>query len=87
MSFLHKRMQLNFGDIVEVDCSHQCNIMIMSDSNFSNYKRGSRFQYYGGHYTHLPARITVPSSGSWNVVLDIGGRAATIRHSINIIPA
>ncbi len=87
MSFLHKRMQLNQGDTVVVDCSHQCNIMIMTDSNFSNYKRGNGFQYYGGHYSRLPAQILVPNNGAWNIVLDLGGGSASIRHSISIIPA
>ncbi|MEN4910791.1 DUF1883 domain-containing protein [Erwinia amylovora] len=80
-------MQLNAGDIVVVDCSHQCNIMILTDHNFSNYKRGSRFEYHGGHYKMLPARIQVPHDGEWNVVLDLGGRGANIRHSISVIRA
>ena len=87
MSFLHKRMHLNAGDIVVVDCSHQCNVMILTDNNFSNYQRGGQFHYHGGHYKRLPARIQVPHSDEWNVVLDLGGGSASIRHSISVIPA
>lgn len=87
MSFLHKRLQLHQGDIVVVDCSHQCNIMILTDSNFNNYKRGGRFEYHGGFYERLPARIAAPHTGAWNVVLDLGGGSAHIKHSISVIPA
>lgn len=87
MSFLHKRMHLNHGDIVVVDCSHQCNVSILTDTNFSNYKSGRRYQYHGGFFKMLPARIQAPSTGYWNVVIDLGGGSANIRHSISVIPA
>lgn len=86
MSFLHKRMHLNKGDIVVVDCSHQCNVMILNDGNFCNYRKGKRFECHGGFYKMLPARIAVPHSGDWNVVLDLGGGSASVRHSISVIP-
>ncbi|HAT3656900.1 TPA: DUF1883 domain-containing protein [Citrobacter freundii] len=89
MDFLHKRMHLNAGDTVVVQCSHQCNVLLMTDSNFNSYKRGAGFQHHGGggFFTHLPARLVVPSSGTWNVTIDLGGGSANIRHSISIIPA
>ena len=85
MSFLHKREHMNRGDCAVVDCSHQCNVMLMDDNNFSKYKRGGRFGYLGGFYSRLPAEISVPHTTNWNIVLDLGGGSATVRHSINII--
>ena len=87
MSFLHSREHLNTGDIVEVDCSHQCNIVLVDDANFSNYKNGRSFKHYGGggFFKKLPARLQAPHSGYWNIVLDLGGGSATVRHSIRII--
>ena len=84
MSFLHSREHLNRRDTVIVNCSHQANIMVMSDSNFSNYQSGDQFQYHGGHYKRLPAQIPVPTSGNWNIVIDLGGGSARISHSIQI---
>lgn len=84
MDFLHKREHLNEGDIVEVDCSHQCNVRLTTDSQFSNFKNGRRHEYYGGAYERLPARIAVPHSGYWNITIDLGGRRAQISHSITI---
>jgi hypothetical protein len=87
MQFLHQREYLHDGDIVVVDCSHRCNVRLMSDSDFQSYRRGGRHHYFGGHYERLPARIAVPSNGYWNITLDLGGGSASIRHSINILKA
>nr|WP_231398201.1 DUF1883 domain-containing protein [Photorhabdus temperata] len=82
-------MHLNQGDVVVVQCSHQCNVLLMTDSNFSNYRSGHGFQHHGGggFFQRLPARLTAPYSGHWNVTIDLGGGSATIHHSISVIPA
>ncbi|HDR0999173.1 protein of unknown function [Pasteurella multocida] len=84
-NFIHAKEHLNSGDIVSVNCSHQCNVMLMTDLNFQHYRRGERFQYYGGFFTHFPARISTPSTGYWNIIIDLGGGRANIQYSINII--
>lgn len=48
MQYLHKRMHLNAGDTVVVDCSHQCNILLMTDSSFNGYRNGGNFEHHGG---------------------------------------
>ena len=87
MQFLHQREYLNQGDVVEVHCTHRCNIRLMSDSDFASYRRGGSHHYYGGHYDRLPAHIAVPHDGYWNVTLDLGGGSASIRHSIRFLKA
>jgi hypothetical protein len=84
MGFLQSKEYLNAGDVVIVNSSHQCNIMLLDDSNFRIYQAGGRFTCYGGFYKMLPARIAVPSTGHWNIVLDLGGRNATIKYSIRV---
>jgi hypothetical protein len=84
MSFLHQRESLNRGDVVTLDCDTQCNFMLMDDSSFSTYKRGGRFTHYGGHFKRFPARIVTPRSGSWNIVVDLGGAQASIRYNLSI---
>ena len=87
MQFLHQREYLNQGDVVVVDCSHRCNIRLMSDADFNSYRRGGPHHYYGGHYDRLPARIVVPDDGFWNITLDLGGGSASIRRCIGIMKA
>jgi len=85
LSYIHSREYFSAGDIVVVECNYQCNVMLMDDANFRSYRSGSRFTYYGGYYHLLPARIAVPCDGWWNVVLDLGGRSATIRYDFRVI--
>ena len=82
---LHKRLHLEDGNLVEVNSDTQANVLLMSDVAYSSYKRGESYNYYGGFFTHFPSRIAAPHSGYWNVVLNLGGGAATVRHSISII--
>ena len=84
-NFIHAREFLDDGDVVIVNCDHQCNVLVMSDSDFSNYKRGGQFHYHGGFYKMLPARIAVPHSGHWNTVIDLGGGRANIRYNIGYL--
>jgi hypothetical protein len=81
--FIHERRHLTRGDLVVVDCDHQCNVRLTDDRNFEEFRHGRRHQYYGGFYRTLPARIVVPSSGHWNVVIDLGGRRATAKYQIS----
>src|ERR1700719_4119898 len=36
--FIHAREYLHQGDVVIVDCDHQCNVRLMDDSDFSSYR-------------------------------------------------
>lgn len=89
MEFLHERKYLHRGDAVIVASSHQCNILLTDDSNFSNYKTGRAFTHEGGggFFEKLPARLIVPRDGNWNITLDLAGGTATIKHSITIVKA
>ncbi|MBI3675945.1 MAG: DUF1883 domain-containing protein [Proteobacteria bacterium] len=69
---VHAKEYLNAGDVVIVNCDHQCNVLVMDDSNFNSYRNGSQCRYFGGFFRRLPARVPVPHSGNWNVVVDAG---------------
>ncbi|QXI30791.1 DUF1883 domain-containing protein [Pseudomonas vanderleydeniana] len=93
MKFIHQREHLNEDDIVVIECSQTCNIRLMSDANFRSFKNGGRHTYHGGAFDTFPARITVPSTGFWNITLDtvVTKRAISVtrkpnmKHSIRII--
>jgi hypothetical protein len=81
--FIHSREYLERGDVVIVQCDHQCNVLVMDDSNFSSYRQRRSYRYDGGgFYKMLPARISVPHSDNWNVVIDLGGGRANIKYGI-----
>ena len=79
---IHPREYLSGGDIVVVNCTHQSDVMVMDDLNYGAYRRGSSARYYGGFYKRLPARIAVPHSGHWNIVLNAPGGA---RYGMSVI--
>lgn len=85
MDFIHAREYLNEGDVVRLDCDTQCNFMLTTDTQFSSYRRGGRFQYYGGHFRYFPAQICVPHSDNWNVIIDLGGGRANIRYNLSYV--
>jgi len=70
MKFIHQREHLNEDDIVVIECSQRCNIRLMNDANFRCFKNGGRHTYHGGAFDRFPAKITVPSTGFWNITLD-----------------
>jgi hypothetical protein len=87
MKFLQYDFNLNTGDVVEVTLDKQANVQLMDDSNFSNYRRGQRFRYHGGLAKNSPVRLSAPHAGHWNLVIDLGGGAGSIRASVRTIKA
>jgi len=83
MSHIHAREHLAGGSVVQVDCDHQCNVLVMDDHNYRHYRQGGSYRYHGGFYRQLPAVIPIPTTGNWNVVLDLAGGEANIRYSIS----
>ncbi len=83
---LHSREYLDSNDVVEVESDTQCNVMLMTDTDYSNFKSRRDFQYIGGFFKSFPARLVPNHSGNWNIVLSLPpGHRATIRHSIDIL--
>ncbi len=85
MRFIHQRRHLNKGDIVQLDCDTQCNFMLLTDAAYAAYQQVRRFSYCGGTFKHFPARIAVPESGDWNIIIDLAGATDEIRYNITIV--
>jgi hypothetical protein len=86
MEFLHSQVETRSGNAIEVSLEgNAANVLVMDSSNFSSYRRGGRIHYYGGHFTRSPAIIRPPSSGTWHVVIDLGGRRGHVRASVRVI--
>lgn len=85
MRFIHQRRYLNVGEIVQLDCDTQCNFMLLTDAAFESYQRVRQFHYCGGTFKHFPARLTVPESGYWNIIIDLIGAPAVPRYTITVV--
>lgn len=75
------------GEIVEVTVSGSAvNVELLDNSNLAAFKAGRQHHYYGGHYTRSPIRIPIPQSGTWYVVIHLGGYAGSWRSGVRVLP-
>jgi hypothetical protein len=85
MRFIHQRRHLEKDEVVQLDCDTQCNFMLLSDADYAAYQQLRRFSYNGGTFKHFPARITVPASGIWNIIIDLAGAKSEIHYNITVV--
>lgn len=85
MQFIHSREYLEKGQVLELTCDSSCNVLLTDDLNFSLYKKGEIFQYYGGHFTDFPARVAAPMSGEWNITIDAPDGKTDFTYSMRVI--
>lgn len=87
MNFLQSDLgHLDRGDIVLVTLTRGANVELLDAANLSKFKRGEKHQYYGGLARTSPARIPVPRSGRWTLVVHMRGLRGTTRASVKVIP-
>lgn len=55
------------------------NVRLLDSVNFDRYRQGARHNYYGGHATSSPVRLTIPNAGHWYVVVDLQGQGPSAR--------
>jgi len=88
MNFLHYTVTTGPSEAVRVYLTGSAaNVLVMDDVNFLSFKSGQAYRYYGGHYTRSPAIIKPPSSGRWNVVVNLGGLAGTVNAVVQVVHA
>lgn len=85
MRFIHNRRYLAKGEIVQLDCDTQCNFMLLTDGDFGAYQQVRPFSYHGGTFKTFPARIAVPESGHWNLIIDLNGAPKEPRYNITVV--
>lgn len=87
MNFIHSDLgTVREGTVVVAHLAGtEANVRLLDDFNFARYRRGESHQYYGGHYERSPVHIRVPSTGRWNVAVDLGGYAGRVEASISVI--
>jgi hypothetical protein len=85
MDYLHKEVELDADDVVEVTLDHPANVQLLNTAEFEQYRQGKPFRYYGGYFTESPARISAPYPGRWHLVVDLGGGAGSVRASLQVL--
>lgn len=76
--------QQHAGAVAVVTVDTRANVMLMDSANLQRYRSGGRFNYVGGQALRSPVRLSVPNSGHWHVILDLGGARGSIRSSVTV---
>lgn len=74
--------QCKKGDVWRVELSRAANVFMVDSSNFSAFKRGRDFKYYGGLIERSPHDLVVPRAGRWYIVAHTWGLRNTARISV-----
>lgn len=86
MYFLHYPLGQVAGAVAVVELSGtDANLMLPNDDVLASYKSGRRYAYCGSYYRQPPTRIGVPSSGRWNIVVELGGAAGNVSASVTLV--
>jgi hypothetical protein len=85
MKFLHWEVDAVQGTVVRVELDSQANVMLLDDSNFSSYRGGRQFRYFGGLAKQSPVRLVPPHGGRWHVVVDLGGYGGHVNASVSVL--
>lgn len=84
--YLQALLNAKAGDVVEVTLlGHAANVFLLDPVQFVNYQSGLQFLFYGGHATHTPVQVRVPTTGQWHLVVDLGGSPGTVSASYRVI--
>lgn len=84
MKFLHWEVDAVNGTVVRVELDSQANVMLMDSINFSSYRSGRQFRYFGGHAKRSPVLLSAPHAGHWHVVVDLGGYGGHVNASVSV---
>jgi hypothetical protein len=82
MNYLHYDFQAGPNDVIEVTLDKAANVLLMNPSNYTAYRAGRNYRYYGGHSTQSPVRVSPPHHTAPLKSNDICPR--NIRHQIII---
>lgn len=85
MNYAYYEFTTSAGRVIEVTLDKQANVLLLDSANYDNFRRGRNYRYQGGLATQSPCHLTVPHSGHWYVVINLGGAAGTVRHSARVI--
>jgi hypothetical protein len=70
------------GDVWRVELDRAANVFLVDSSNFSAFKAGRSFRYYGGLIKRSPHDFVIPRAGRWYVVAHSWGLRYPARISI-----
>lgn len=86
MKFMHLALTVAGEALAIVHLEHQANVMVLTEMNYEAYREGRLFLYEdGGWSTRTPARLLIPSAGTWHIIVDFFGAPGHISASMQVL--
>ena len=85
LDHLHYPFSAFRGDVLEVRLDRPANVILLDDMNYIRYRIGRGFHYLGGFVEGSPARLSIPLSGEWHLVIDQGGYPTGLQVAVRLI--
>ena len=82
---LHYEFDLSRDEFVRITLKQQAYVRLMDRDNYTNYKGGLQYRFYGGLAEVSPYEITPPSGGHWHLAIDLGAYEGDIEAAVRII--
>ena len=85
VNFIHWKVDVEKSCVAVVTLRGvECDVMILNRTNYERFRRGSSFEYRGGHYKRSPARLPLPDRGEWHVVV-VPGQGGRVEATLAVI--
>jgi len=72
MKYLHQFLKAKKGMHLKVHFSQPAKVLLLGDANYRQYKEHRTYKYRGGELEQSPHKFTIPSDGTWHVVVERG---------------
>ena len=85
MQHLHKILNLETSDVVQVEVSSPAHIYLMDEANYGLYRGEGEFEYYGDTVRRSPYQIRPPHAGIWHLVIEQVDHSTPLSAGVHII--
>lgn len=85
MNYLHYEVHAGPGNIIKVRIDTRANVRLLDTLHYQKYKMGKPYEGSGGE-TDPPGReFRVQHKDVWHVVVDLGGKAGTVKAQVDVL--
>jgi hypothetical protein len=85
MDYLHSTVNVGPSSCIQICLDQQANVKLMDGLNFQRYRCGKQYSFRGGLAKTSPVNLSPPHSGTWHVVIDLGGYPGKVNASVSVI--
>jgi hypothetical protein len=71
---LHDTFELAAGDAVLFECSHDCEILFLSELEYARWRKTGEPEPHS--YTRMPITLTAKAPGTWHLLVNFLGTSS-----------